>query len=168
VNSLSSIRRLLLGRSLATSNPLRTCESEGIASISFGSAESTVEFMRNGRITGLHVEVSVALATFLVFRRPLRDYPSALRLLLLRRRSLGHEVGFSELGQNHWMLLKKSFQPLETGLDSRRVSNLETHSIRTGGNFLGFSTVSLPFDTTVGISRLLRSSSGNQIRREFA
>jgi hypothetical protein len=165
---LSSIRRLLLGRSLTTSNPVRTCESEGIASIPFGSAESTVDFMRNGRITGLHVEVPVALATSLVSRRPLRDYPSALRLLLLRRRSLGHEIGFSELGQNHWMLLKKSFQPLKASLHRRRISKLETHSIRTRDNFLGFSTVSLPFDTTVGISRLLRSESGNQIRREFA
>jgi hypothetical protein len=71
MNSLSSIRRLLLGRSLTISNPVRTCESEGIASIPFGSAESTVDFMRNGRITGLHVEVPVALATFLASRRPL-------------------------------------------------------------------------------------------------
>src|SRR5712692_9702541 len=45
------------------------------------------------------------------------------------------------------MLLKKSFQPLETGLDRRRISNLETHSIRTRGNFQGFSTVSHGFDT---------------------
>ena len=44
--------------------------------------------------------------------------------------------------RNEKMLLKKSFQPLETGLDGRRISNLGAHLIPTSGNFLEFSTLS--------------------------